>query len=315
MSKEIVDDFFEWLKYKCEDATGKMKITRGKVHEHLGVTLDYSTKGKVMVKMIDYIKKMVDEFPYQEEVKGQISKVPATENLFKVNPKGIKLDKEKAEAYHTSVAKGLFVAKRSRGDILPTIAYLCTRVKEPDEDDWKKLIKLLKYLNGTREDYLTLEADNPMVIKWYADASFAVHHDMKSHTGGIMTMGEGAVQCYSSKQKINTKSSTEAELVGADDVINQLIWTKRFLAAQGYDTPTILYQDNTSAIQLEKNGRESSGKRTRHLDIRFYYIKDVIQKGIVKVEYCSTDEMDADYMSKPLFGVKFKKFKKRILNQ
>ena len=67
------------------------------------------------------------------------------------------------------------------------------------------------------------------------DAAFAVHPDMKSHTGAIMTMGGGAIQTIlSSKQKMNTRSSTEAELVAVDDVIAQILWTLRFLKAQGY---------------------------------------------------------------------------------
>ena len=81
------------------------------------------------------------------------------------------------------MAKGLFVCKRARPDIQPTIAVLCTRVKAPNESDWDKLIRLLKFLNGTRDDVLTLSADDLGVIKWYVDAAFAVHPDFKSHTG------------------------------------------------------------------------------------------------------------------------------------
>jgi hypothetical protein len=73
------------------------------------------------------------------------------------------------------VAKGLFACKRGRPDIHPTIAVLCTRVKQPNEDDWRKLNRLMKYLNGTREDKLILSADDLHVIKWYVDCAFAVH--------------------------------------------------------------------------------------------------------------------------------------------
>ena len=153
------------------------------------------------------------------------------------------------------------------------------------------------------------------VVKWWADAAFAVHKDMKSHTGGIMTLGKGAVQTVSQKQKLNTKSSTEAELVGADDVVSHLMWTKHFLEAQGYECKqTILYQDNTSAMLLEKNGRESSSKRTRHINIHYFYITDKVRNGDFKIEHCPTDDMIADFMTKPLMGVKFKKFRKWILN-
>ena len=137
---------------------------------------------------------------------------------------------------------------------------------------------------------------------------------MKSHTGVSYTLGKGSVNTISAKQKLNTKSSTEAELVGADDAVTPALWMKLFLEAQGYEVEVIVYQDNTSAIQLEKNGKESSGKRTRHLNIRYFFITDCIKKKLLRVEYCPTDDMIGDFPSKPLQGRKFKKHCKLIMN-
>jgi hypothetical protein len=120
------------------------------------------------------------------------------------------------------------------------------------------------------EMMLTLRADDLSSIRTWVDASHAVHPDMKSHTGGVMSMVTGVLAYKSSKQKLNTKSSTEAELVGASDYIPSTIWSKRFLEAQGHViTNNIFEQDNESAIQLEKNGRASVGKQSRHIDIRY----------------------------------------------
>ena len=119
----------------------------------------------------------------------------------------------------------------------------------------------------------------------------------------------------SRKQKLNTRSTAEAELVGADDAITQVLWTKLFMEAQGYQIKkNILYQDNKSTILLEENGKKSSGKRTRHLNIRYFFLTDQVEKNKVKIEYCPTENMIADYMSKPLQGKKFKEFRKQILN-
>ena len=107
-------------------------------------------------------------------------------------------------------------------------------MKAPTEEDWTKLKRLLKYVNGTRKEVLTLSADDLHVLKWYVDASFAVHPDFKSHTGAIMTMGNGAVQSMSRKQKLNTRSSTEAELVGVNNAMSNVLWTKLFNQSQGY---------------------------------------------------------------------------------
>jgi hypothetical protein len=102
---------------------------------------------------------------------------------------------------------------------------------------------------------LTLEADELYVLKWWVDASYAVHPDMRSHTGGAMTLGKGVVFGTSTRQKLNTKSSTEAELVGVNDVMPQALWTRYFIEAQGYEvTDNVIFQDNQSAILLEKNG-------------------------------------------------------------
>ena len=92
------------------------------------------------------------------------------------------------------VEKGLFVSKQARPDIQPPIGVLCTRVEAPNVSDWNKLIRLLKCLNSTRDDVLTLGANDLHVIKWYIDAMFAVHPGIKSYAGGTMSFGHGAVQ-------------------------------------------------------------------------------------------------------------------------
>ncbi|MEM7375777.1 MAG: Ty1/Copia family ribonuclease HI, partial [Bacteroidota bacterium] len=145
------------------------------------------------------------------------------------------------------------------------------------------------------------------------DAAFAVHPDMKSHTGYTMTMGEGAIISSSRKQKLNTRSSTESELVACDDAMTQVLWTKQFLEHQGYETDAIMHQDNTSTIQLEKNGKASSHKRTRHINIRYFFIKDQIDKGVIQIQYCPTDKMDADFMSKATQAETFNRLRNKIM--
>ena len=165
----------------------------------------------------------------------------------------------------------------------------------------------MQYVKRTWKDVLTLSADSLNVIKWYVDASFAVHPDFRSHTGMVMTFGEGAVQAGSLKQKINTRSSTKSELVSCDDGITKILWTRLFVEAQGYRiTENILYQDNKSTILLVENGRKSAGKRSRALNIRYFFITDQQEKGYVKVKYCPTKQMWADPMTKPLQGSDFK---------
>jgi len=192
---------------------------------------------------------------------------------------------------------------------------LTTRVREPDKDDWKKLLRLMTYLQKTQDLVVTLETDNYNKLLWYADAAYSTHLDMKGHAGGMLTLGKGAVYGKSSKQKLNTKSSTECELVGTDDLLPQIIWTNNFIKDQGWEcNQTVLRQDNKSTILLENNGRLLSSNRTKHINIRYFYIKDVIDRGELEIEYCNTDDMIADYFSKPLQGEKFRKFRREIMN-
>jgi hypothetical protein len=273
---------------------------------------DFSEEGKVKIDMSDYMKSMVAEFP--EHIHPyESAPTPAADNLFS-NPESPKLDKARAEIFHTIVAKGLFACKRARPDIHLPIAVLCTRVKAPTEDDWKKLKRLILFINGTVNDQLILAANDLHLVKWLVDASFAVHPDFRSQTGGSMTMGTGSPITMSRKQKLNTRSSTEAELVAADDMATMILWTQLFMDAQGYDiTRNILYQDNKSAILLETNGKKSSSKRTRALNIRYFFLTDQVEKGNISIEYCPTAEMTGDFFTKPLQGKLFEKFRNQIM--
>jgi hypothetical protein len=289
-----------------------LTINRGKTHEYLGMSLDFSEKGIARVSMAQYVKNILMEMP--DDMKG-VSPTPAANHLFDVNPEQEKLDEKQKEFFHHVVAQLLFLCKRARPDIQTAVAFLCTRVASPDTDDYKKLSRLIKYLRGTEDLPLRLEAEGLNVTKWWVDASYAVHPDMKSHTGGVMSMGKGAVYGTSTRQKINTKSSTEAELVGVGEVLPQILWTRYFLQAQGYTCEdTIIHQDNKSSILLEENGTASSSKRTRHINIRYYFITDRIENKEVRIEYCPTEKMMADFFTKPLQGQMFVIFRDFIMN-
>jgi hypothetical protein len=126
----------------------------------------------------------------------------------------------------------------------------------------------MKYLRGDRERPLILGTNNEEMIMWYVNALFAVHPNIRRHTGGGMTMERGFPISVSTKQKLNTKSLTENELVGVDDMMPIILWTCYFLLSQGYGViKNLLLGDNKSLILLERNGKASSGKRTRHINI------------------------------------------------
>ena len=111
-----------------------------------------------------------------------------------------------------------------------------------------------------------------------------------------MSMGRGSLYNTSVKQKINTKSSTETKVVSTDDCMPQMMWTKYFLEGQDYVCRHELQQDNTSAMRLEINGKTSSGKRTKHMAVRYFFIKDHVDAGDLTIHHCPTADMVGDFL-------------------
>ncbi len=252
---------------------------QGKVHDYLGMIMDFSQKGKVMANMIAYIKSIIADFP--EEIVATRT-TPAADHLFTVRDKSLSkpLPEEQARAFHHASAQLLFLSARARRDIQPVTAFLTTRVRCPDEDDWGKVKRMLGYLKGTLNMPLILVADSLTLSRWWVDTAYTIHDDCRGHTGVGMSFGQGMAMSYSWKQKNNTKSSTKAELVGVDDSLGYIRWARYFMMEQGFEMEASLnYQDNMSAMLLEMNGKVSSSKRTKHIKVKYFFIKDKIDQG------------------------------------
>ena len=282
------------------------------LQEYLGMTLDFSVAGQVTINMSDYVKTMLNDAPTSMDGKAA---TPAAAHLFKVNTDDPKvLTKEKQEMFVHLVMQDLYLSQRGRPDIRTAISFLCSHLNCPDEDDYKKLTRLIWYLWHTLYLCLVLGKDSSDSIRWWIDASYAIHPDMRGHTGATMSMGNGSVFSGSWKQKLVMRSSTESEVVGVYDVLPQILWTKKFLEEQGVRIrETVLYQDNMSSMLLERNGRHSSMKRTKHMDIRYFYVADHIQNKTLSLRHCPTEEMLADYFTKPLQGSLFIRLRNHIM--
>jgi hypothetical protein len=205
--------------------------------------------------------------------------------------------------FHNLVAKTLYATKRARPDTCTAIAFLTMTVREPDKDDWTKLVHLMRYIRGTRTMPLILSDNGSGILKWWVDASFVVHPNMRGHLGGELSLGRGFPIVSSTNQKLSTRSSTETYIVGAGDFMPTICWNRYFMKAQGYGfKDNVLFQDNKSSILLEKNGKASRSKRTKHNNIRYFFITDRIKKEEVWLVWCPTGDMIGDYVTKPLQG-------------
>jgi hypothetical protein len=215
---------------------------QGPRHDYLGMTITFSEPGSTKFDMIPYISKILTGFP--EKITG-VSFTAAADHLFDIHPthEALFLPEEQAQSFHHTTAQLLFLLRVCR-DIKPMIAFFTTHVKQPDEDDWGKLKKILKYLNSTCKLRLTLSANSLTTLHWYVEASHQTHDDCKGHTGSILFFGKGATTSLLNKHKILSKSSTESEIIGLYDKASDIFWTWHFLEAQGYIiTDNIVFQD------------------------------------------------------------------------
>ena len=296
---------------KIEDRFGTMTKTRGKKHTFLGMKIEFLPNKLVKILMDDHLRDAINLFP--EEIKRSVT-TPAQNGYFTVDEDSPTLSEKDSSTFLSVVYKVMHVAMRARPDLRPSFGFLMTRVKQPTAQDWKKLKRALEFIHGTIDDPFYFGADSLDTFATWVDVSFATHPDMKSHTGGVITFGTGGLMCMSDKHRLMTRSSTEAELVGASDYLPNTIYVQRFLEGQGIKIKFMsLEQDNESTIKMLKNGKTSAGRRSRHIDIRYFWVADRLTSHGIKVRYCNTAVMLADFLSKPLQGRVFRLFRAVLL--
>jgi len=208
-------------------------VTRGTKHDYLGMVFDFSNSNKLIVSMNSYVNDMLIDC----NVTG-LANSPAKNDLFHIKESADKLNSEDKEYFHSVVAKLLYLAKRVRPDILLAISYLASRVREPDSNDMNKLIRVLNYLNSTKDLVLNLFADSVLNMIVYIDAAYGVHNDMKSHSGICIGLGRGIIYSKSCRQKLNCKSSTVAEMIAVSDGLNHVLWIRNFFNITRIQTST-----------------------------------------------------------------------------
>ena len=181
-----------------------MHVKRRKFHKYLGMILDYSTVDQLKITILDYIDELMDAFDEAGPMSGFTKSSTAPSNLLKVDEDCKNLNTKRAVEFHHLVAKILFSTKRVRPDTCTAISFLTTRVREPDSDNWAKLVYIMKDIRGTRNPPLILSDNGRCILKWGIDESFEVHLNMRGQTGGGLSMGRGFPMVSSTKQNLNT---------------------------------------------------------------------------------------------------------------
>jgi hypothetical protein len=304
--QSMLDEF----KNVCLNKYENVSITEGKKHSYLGRLFDFSEEGKCKVSMTGSIDKLLED----EQVEG-VASSPATNELFIINKNSKPLMGDQKARFYSVVQRCLYLQVQFRRDIGVAVSFLTTRVREPTEEDWFKLRRLLKYINGTRDLCLIFNGDvsGNLLMFVSIDASFGIHADGKSHSGYAAMIAGGSVEAKSKKQSIVTKHSTEAEMVALSDMSSLAIWWREFVIYQGYKIGAIeIEQDNTSCIKLAEVGR-SQNPFSKHINIRYFFIKDRIENGEVKLKYVYTEQLIADILTKPLQGERFRSLRAKLM--
>ena len=151
----------------------------------------------------------------------------------------------------------------------------------------------MKYIRGTRNLPLILSTNKSVILKWCIDRSFTVHPNMRGHAGGGISMGTGFPIVSPAKQNLNTQISTGTENLAMGECMNAILCTRYWWDAEGYDiSEEIVYQGNKSDILLENNGKASSRNLTKHINTRYYFVTDRIEKYEPPLEWCPIANID-----------------------
>ena len=288
--------FFQQLSEVFPDG---IKLNEGKLLEYLGRQLDFSKKGTLVISMPRYVSDCLNG------IRG-VNRTPAEPNLFRVDTDSALLNDSEREEFHSMVAKLLYLAISFRHDLLVPVTFLCSRVQFPTKQDEKKLLRVRRYLNGTKDFKLHL-CPTGSQVSVSIDASHQVWDDHRGHAGIVIMVGGAVVYARSMRQKVHSNSSTESEILAVSAKFSEALWVLQFMEDLPSSTdpnchppgPILLEQDNQSTIQLYEKGTAQRGK-SKHIQARHFWIYSLIGDGTVRLVYVSTDKIVADIMTKAL---------------
>ena len=301
------DELVMELQSTLRSKYGDPRMHREDVLPYLGMCISQPSGGECRITMPQYVDKLLSKYNI-----SKFSSSPTTADLFTIDHNSTAINRTEFLSELMSV---MFLATRIRPDMLLPLAYLATRGNTPTVQMQQHLTRVLQYLNATKNHYLRFTPTDYKLYAW-VDASYNVHCDSKGHSGISITLGRhnAPLYCRSSKQKLVTRSSTEAELVAMDSAmipIMDLIQLLKFFGWQ--DLPTIIFQDNISSIWFAQHNVTRSGKM-RHLLNRFHYISEQVQLGNITLIHCETLHMIVDILTKPKSGRDYNRLRDLLLN-
>jgi hypothetical protein len=308
--KSLIHELKAYLIEKYKNIT----YYEGDELEYIGMKIIRDRQNRtIKLNQFGFIKQLLEKCKIVDTATS-----PASSKLFKDDKPSSTPKQGQTQKEFLSKVMSLNYLTLTRADIQASVSYLCTKTQKPSSYDHDKLNRVLKYINKTKEMCLTLSPAD-MGLHVYIDASFNTHGDAKGHSGLIISLGElseqngAAILTKSRKQKLVTKSSCESELVAISDGIDDVLSIEGVMKDLNIhnNKPSTLYQDNKSTITLIEKGSGST-KRSKHINIRFFFVADKVKDKSITLKHLSTDKMPADLLTKPMEGQKFLKFSSMI---
>jgi hypothetical protein len=213
--------------------------------------------------------------------------------------------------YREAIGSLMYAALGTRPDIAFAVSLLSQYMQNPGRPHWEALKRVFRYLKGTQDKRLVIgdkHQDSHNGIEGFTDADWGSQEHRHSISGYVFMIDGGAVSWSSKKQPIVALSTTEAEYIAATHAAKEALWIRTFIAevARPLTRPITIYCDNQSAIAIAKN--DEFHARTKHIDIRYHFIRDIVAKQLITINYVNTNDNPADMLTKSLVRPKVETF-------
>uniref|UniRef100_A0A0A9YB70 Copia protein n=1 Tax=Lygus hesperus TaxID=30085 RepID=A0A0A9YB70_LYGHE len=274
----------------------------------LGINIEIKN-GELYLSQQDLICKVLNQF---EMNTCKISQIPMEPRL---NLSVDERDENYKVPYKELIGSLMYIMLGTRPDLCYSITFFSQFQNCYNLSHWKHLKNVLRYLKGTVNLSLKYSKSvhcNEFIIKSYADSDFASNvNDRKSISGYIVKLNENTVSWKSKKQNVVALSTAEAEYVSLSTCITEVLFLKQLIESilKIKLTNVVAYEDNQTCIKMAKT---METKRSKHIDVRHHFIRELIEKGVLKLLYLPTDEQIADIMTKSLSLPKFSYFRSQI---
>lgn len=286
-------------------ATFEITVGDGKYFCGLEIEHNHSAK-EIYIGQQGYISRLLQKFNMDDSKPNSTPFIPGIMLHSGQSPANqYEIKEMENKPYRQVVGSLMFAATVSRPDIMFAVSMVSRFLNNPGVDHWNAAKRIMKYLQGTKDMTIRYKAELIELVV-YSDADFAGDYDTRrSTTGYVSLLANGPVSWCSRRQKCVTRSTTEAEYIAASDAASESVWLRDFLCELGFqlDKPTTLCIDNQSAIRLIKNTEHH--KRTKHIDIKYHYIREQVENNVIKVCYVCSEKQLADMFTKPLTRDKF----------